>query len=168
MHREAAGSARLHLFQELSTLGQQLAHTLLLCQGLRGMEPMFPARTPRPRQPFSGARSGAGAPMHTAPSVCHCRGLTCRASAGPGSAPRGGIRVSDRIAISQPTSSSWAGSLIRLSHRLKPFPDLDGLPARRSPDHRQRWSHFPRPSAGWCFPCDGSELPSASQKSATT
>jgi hypothetical protein len=25
IHREAAGSARLHLFQELSTLGQQLA-----------------------------------------------------------------------------------------------------------------------------------------------
>jgi len=28
---EAAGSARLHLFQELSTLGQQLTRPLLLC-----------------------------------------------------------------------------------------------------------------------------------------
>ena len=34
MHREAAGSARLHLFQELSTLGQQLAHSLLPGSGL--------------------------------------------------------------------------------------------------------------------------------------
>jgi hypothetical protein len=30
MHREAAASAGLHLFQDLSTLGQQLTHTLLL------------------------------------------------------------------------------------------------------------------------------------------
>jgi hypothetical protein len=30
LHREAAASAGLHQFQELSTLGQQVAHTLLL------------------------------------------------------------------------------------------------------------------------------------------
>jgi hypothetical protein len=30
MHREAAGSADLHLFPELSTLDQQLTRTLLL------------------------------------------------------------------------------------------------------------------------------------------
>jgi hypothetical protein len=34
MHREALCSAGLHLFQELSTLGQQLTHPLLLGQGL--------------------------------------------------------------------------------------------------------------------------------------
>ena len=36
MHREAYRSAGLHLFQELSTLGQQLTQTLLLRQGLGG------------------------------------------------------------------------------------------------------------------------------------
>jgi hypothetical protein len=30
MHRDADRSAGLHLFQELSSLGQKLAHTLLL------------------------------------------------------------------------------------------------------------------------------------------
>jgi hypothetical protein len=49
--------------------GQQLAHTLLFRQGLGGVLPMFPASTPRPLQPFSGARSGTGAAVHTAPSV---------------------------------------------------------------------------------------------------
>ncbi len=33
LHRDADRSAGLHLFQELSTLGQQLAHTLLFRQG---------------------------------------------------------------------------------------------------------------------------------------
>ena len=37
IHRGADRSARLHLFQELSTLGQQLTHTLLLRQGLGGV-----------------------------------------------------------------------------------------------------------------------------------
>jgi hypothetical protein len=49
---EAAGSAGLHLFQELSTLGQQLAHALLPGQGLGRIKPMFPPRTPRPGQRF--------------------------------------------------------------------------------------------------------------------
>ena len=31
IHREADRSARLHLFQEVSTLGRQFAHTLLPC-----------------------------------------------------------------------------------------------------------------------------------------
>ena len=34
MHRDADRSAGLHLFQELWTLDQQFAHTLLVCQGL--------------------------------------------------------------------------------------------------------------------------------------
>ena len=33
-YRDVGCSAGLHLFQELSTLGQQLAHTLLFRQGL--------------------------------------------------------------------------------------------------------------------------------------
>ena len=49
MHRETDRSAGLHVFQELSTLGQQLAHTLLLRQGLGRIEPVFPASMPRPR-----------------------------------------------------------------------------------------------------------------------
>ena len=57
MHRDAGRSAGLHLFQELSTLGQQLAHTLLFRQGLGGVKPMFPASTSRPGQPFGGSRS---------------------------------------------------------------------------------------------------------------
>jgi hypothetical protein len=40
MHREVGRSAGLHLFQELTTLGQQLAHTLLFRQGLGGVKPM--------------------------------------------------------------------------------------------------------------------------------
>jgi hypothetical protein len=67
MHGEAAGSADLHLFQELSTLDQPLTRTLLLRQGLDRIKPMFPARTPRPRQAFGGARSGTGTTVHTAP-----------------------------------------------------------------------------------------------------
>ena len=54
MHRGADRSAGLHLFQELSTLGQQLAHTLLFRQGFGGVKPMFPASTSRTLQPFSG------------------------------------------------------------------------------------------------------------------
>ena len=45
MHREVAGSARLHLFQGLSTLGQQLARPLVLCSGLGRVEPVLPAST---------------------------------------------------------------------------------------------------------------------------
>jgi hypothetical protein len=47
MHRYADRSAGLHLFQELSTLGQQLAHPLLRCHGLCGVKPMFPATAPK-------------------------------------------------------------------------------------------------------------------------
>jgi hypothetical protein len=60
MHREARSSARLHLFQELPTLAQQLTHPLLLGQGLGRIKPMFPPRTSRPSQAFGGAWSGSG------------------------------------------------------------------------------------------------------------
>jgi hypothetical protein len=60
IHCYAARSASLHLFQRLSTLGQQLAHALSLRQGLSGVESVFPARPPRARQPFGGTQSGAG------------------------------------------------------------------------------------------------------------
>jgi hypothetical protein len=63
MHREAAGSADLHLFQEVSTLGQQFTHTLLLRQGVSGIKPMLPASTPRPHQPF-GLRGPVPAFLH--------------------------------------------------------------------------------------------------------
>ena len=36
---------------------------------------MFPARTPRPRQPFGGARSGAGTAAHAASLMCSSSGL---------------------------------------------------------------------------------------------
>jgi hypothetical protein len=45
MHPDADRLARLHLFQELSTLGQQLAHTLLLRQGRGGFPPNSCPRT---------------------------------------------------------------------------------------------------------------------------
>ena len=57
-YRGATRSVEFHLFQEFSTLGQQLAHTLSLRQGLSGVESMFPSRPPGTRQPFGG--SGAG------------------------------------------------------------------------------------------------------------
>jgi hypothetical protein len=43
-------------FNQLSTLGQQLAHPLLFRQDHGGVLPMFPASTPRTRQPFGGSR----------------------------------------------------------------------------------------------------------------
>jgi hypothetical protein len=43
MHRDTGRSVGLHLFQELSTLGQQLAHTLLLL-GRGGRESVFTER----------------------------------------------------------------------------------------------------------------------------
>ena len=66
MHRDTVRSVGLHLFQELSTLGQQLAHTLLFRHGLGGVKPMFPASASRPRQPFYSARSSTRAAVHTA------------------------------------------------------------------------------------------------------
>ena len=54
--RKSFDSVGLHLFQELSTLGQQLAHTLLFRQGLGGVKPVFPARPPGPRQPLQISR----------------------------------------------------------------------------------------------------------------
>ncbi len=80
MHRDAASSARLHLLQELSTLGQPLVHALLFREGLGGVKPMFPASTSRPGQPFGGSQSGTGTAVHPASSIGHCRGLTRRAS----------------------------------------------------------------------------------------
>jgi hypothetical protein len=47
----------LHLFQELSTLGKQLAHTLLLCQGRGGVGSMLPLRPLERRQSFAGPGS---------------------------------------------------------------------------------------------------------------
>jgi hypothetical protein len=41
MHRDTDRSAGLHLFQELFTLAQQLAHTLLFREGCGGVLPMF-------------------------------------------------------------------------------------------------------------------------------
>ena len=53
-HREDLfRSAGLDLFQELSTLDQQLTRTLLLCSRRGRIEPVLPALTPRPRQPPS-------------------------------------------------------------------------------------------------------------------
>jgi hypothetical protein len=43
-------SAGLHLFQELSTLGQQFTPTLLFREGCGRVLPMFPASTVGPRQ----------------------------------------------------------------------------------------------------------------------
>ena len=60
MHRDAVRLVGLHLFQELSTLGQQFALTLLFRQGPGGVKLMFPASTARPLQPFGSPRSGAG------------------------------------------------------------------------------------------------------------
>ena len=76
MHRDTGRSVGLHLFQELSTLGQQLAHTLLFRQGRGGVKPMFPASTSRPLQPFGGSwlrprgivrRDGASGPRSWRP-----------------------------------------------------------------------------------------------------
>ena len=84
MHREAADSVRLHLFRELSTLGQQLTHALLLGHGLGGIKPMFPARPSRPRQAFGGARSGTGTAVHTAFAIAgHRHALPRPALAAP-------------------------------------------------------------------------------------
>ena len=75
MHCEAVRSAGLHLFRELSTLGQQLARSLLLRPRLGRIKPMFPARMPRP--PFGGAV------RYSHRRACgifrYCRGLTLRA-----------------------------------------------------------------------------------------
>jgi hypothetical protein len=157
IHRGADRSARLHLFQELSTLAQQFAHTPLLRQGRGGVLPMFPASMPRPLQPFGGSRSGAGTAVHSTSSIGHSRGLTCGASAGLGSAPWGGIWVSDRIAIFQPARSFRNTPTTRLSfHRvLHPFQDPDGLRVLQLLDHRQRCLHFLPPSAGGFSRGDG-------------
>jgi hypothetical protein len=45
---KTSGSVGLYLFQELSTSGQQLAHTLLFRQGGGRAKPMFPASMSRP------------------------------------------------------------------------------------------------------------------------
>ena len=71
--RDAARSAGLQLFQELSTLGQQLTHPPLLGSSLGRIKPMFPPRPPRPREPFRGARSGTRPPVHAASSFGHRR-----------------------------------------------------------------------------------------------
>jgi hypothetical protein len=95
-----ARSVGLHLFQELSTLGQQLAHTLLFRQGCGGVKPMFPARTARPGRTFGGARSGTGTGVHPGFSVGHSRRPTFSALAGLGSAPQGALFISSRPELS--------------------------------------------------------------------
>jgi hypothetical protein len=82
MRREATSSADLHLFQELSTLGRQLAHALLLRQSCIGVKPMFPATTSRPGQAFGGARSSADTAVHSTSTSSYRRGLASDASAG--------------------------------------------------------------------------------------
>ena len=54
----------VHLFQEFWTLGQQFTPTLLFRQGCGRVLPMFPARPPRPIQPFGGSRSGTGTAVY--------------------------------------------------------------------------------------------------------
>jgi hypothetical protein len=49
IYRDATLSVLFHLFQEFSTLGQQLAHTLSLRQSFGGVEYIFPARPRRER-----------------------------------------------------------------------------------------------------------------------
>ncbi len=73
-HRDPGRSVGLHLFQELSTLGHQFAHTLLFRQGLGGVLPMFPASMSRPLQLFAGARSGTRAAVHAASFICPSSG----------------------------------------------------------------------------------------------
>ena len=46
MHRDTGRSVGLHLFQELSTLGQQVAQHPFVRQGCSGVKPMFPAGMP--------------------------------------------------------------------------------------------------------------------------
>ena len=52
MHRDTDRSAGLHLFQELSTSGQHLAHPLFFGEDLGRKEPVLPASRSRPCQPF--------------------------------------------------------------------------------------------------------------------
>jgi hypothetical protein len=63
MHRDAGHSVGLHLFHELSTLGQQVAHTLLLCQGLRQNKTHVFQRARRdPASPSGGYDTGITVP----------------------------------------------------------------------------------------------------------
>jgi hypothetical protein len=95
------GSARLHLFQELSTLGQQLTRPLVLCAGLGRIKPMYPTGTPRPRYPFPGARSGTSTAVHTAFAIAGHRHALPR----PALAAHLGAELwYDFIAISRATS----------------------------------------------------------------
>ena len=59
MHREVTSSVSSDLFQQISTLDQQFTRTPVLSSGLGGVEPVFPARPPRPRPPFR-TRSSTG------------------------------------------------------------------------------------------------------------
>ena len=61
-------------------------YPLLLGSGLGRIKPMLPARSPRPHQTFSGARSGTGTAVHRACSIRHRWGPTRRASVGLSSA----------------------------------------------------------------------------------
>ena len=105
MHREATGSAGLHLFQELSTLDQQLTRTPLLGSRLGRIEPMLPACPLRPRQPFGCARSRTSAPVHAAPSIRHCRGLTGLAPACLSATARSAVGIPRRVPIFQPANT---------------------------------------------------------------
>ena len=66
MHREADRSAGLHLFQELSTLDQQLAHPLLFRQGLGGIKGHVSSEHVVTAPAFRRYAVRSGAAVHTA------------------------------------------------------------------------------------------------------
>ena len=117
--RSRRGSTGLHLFQELSTLGQQLTGPLLLGSRLDGIEPVFPARTPRPRQTLRSTRSGAGAAVHAAPSICHGCGTDtpCLGGSWPQASYRRDLRqsgVGSASASPRQRNSAFVSSVIRV------------------------------------------------------
>jgi hypothetical protein len=69
MHRYADRSAGLHLFQELSTLGQQLAHTLLFRTGLRQSIAHVSSEHAPTAPALQRCAVGTGAAVHTASSM---------------------------------------------------------------------------------------------------
>ena len=62
-------ASQFHLFQELSTLGQQLAHTLSLRQGLSRVESMFPSGSPRTRQSLIEVANAFSLPLTSSQTI---------------------------------------------------------------------------------------------------